>query len=258
MTTQQQNRGHDRSNRAHQHTTPPVTGVESDHVKRAALLGFGALLLLQGLRRRSVRGLGMALTGGAILAYTLLGDTGGGGTDSTRTVSRRSNTEPTTSVSVSRSATIGKPPDELYEAWRDPEVFSRVMGQFAEVTASGENRHSWTVDGPAETNLSWETEIVESNPGEVLRWETPDDASVSNSGSVRFRPAADDRGTLVTLSLTFEPPGGKLASATLEKLDIVPETLAGHILGRFKSLVESGEIPTLERNPSGRGEGDLM
>lgn len=200
----------------------------------------------------------MALVGAGILTRTLLGDTGGDQTDSTRLMNRPSNADSSGPVAVSRSATIGKPPDELYEAWRDPDVFSQVMGGFAEVTAIDEDRHSWTVHGPADTELSWETRVVEAEPGEVVRWETHGDTSVSNSGWVRFRPAPDSRGTLVTLSLTFEPPGGTLGSAVLERLDIVPETLAGHVLGRFKSLVESGEIATLEGNPSGRGTGDLV
>jgi uncharacterized membrane protein len=161
-------------------------------------------------------------------------------------------------LAVSRSATIGKPADEHYETWRDPDVFTQILGHFAEITAIGEDRYHWTVHGPAGTDFSWETRLVEAEPGEVIRWETPDDVSVPNSGSVRFRPAPDDRGTLVTLSLDFDPPGGTLGDAVLKRLDIVPETLAGHALGRFKSLVESGEIPTLGTNPSARGSGDLL
>lgn len=206
----------------------------------------------------SVRGLAMALVGAGILVRTLMGDTGGDRANSAGLVDRSSNTEPAGPVTVSRSATIGKPPDELYEAWRDPDVFSQVMGGFAEVTATGDDRHRWTVHGPANTDLSWETRTAETEPEELVRWETAGESSVSNSGSVRFREAPDDRGTVVTLSLTFEPPGGALASATLERLNIVPETLAGHVLGRFKSLVESGEVATLEGNPSGRGTGDMV
>jgi hypothetical protein len=41
-------------------------------------------------------------------------------------------------------------------------------------------------------------------------------------------------------------------------LGVVPETLASRALDRLKSLAETGEIPTLDRNPSGRGRGDLV
>lgn len=159
---------------------------------------------------------------------------------------------------VSRSITIGKPADELYEAWRDPDQFSAVMGHFAEVTTRDEDRLHWTVHGPFGRDISWETRIVEADPGEHLRWETPADATVPNEGSVRFRPAPGDRGTEVTLTIDFDPPGGALGNAALQRLDIVPAALAGTALHRFKALVESGEIPNLESNPSARGKGDLL
>jgi len=244
------------------------TGTVSDRVKRAGGLVLGSVLFLRGLRQRSVRGIVVALLGAGVLARTLRNDTGRDGDHGARLARRRSETDrfpdanreasqPMGAV-ASRSVTIGESADELYEAWRDPEMFSQVMGQFAEVTSTGEDRHRWTVQGPGDTDLSWETRIVEAEPGEVVRWETVGDSSVSGSGSVRFRPAPDDRGTVVTLSLDFDPPGGALGNAVVQRLGIVPETLAGHALGRFKSLLESGEIPTLTRNPSGRGTGDLL
>jgi len=62
---------------------------------------------------------------------------------------------------------------------------------------------------------------------------------------------------MVTLAVTFDPPGGALGNAALKRLDVVPETLVATALDRFKSLAERDEIPSLDRNPSGRGSGDL-
>lgn len=160
--------------------------------------------------------------------------------------------------SVSRSITVGRPADELYEVWRDPDQFSEVVGRFAEVTALDEDRLHWTVRGPRGRDVSWETRVVDEEPGEYLRWEASEDATLPNEGTVRFRPAPGDRGTEVTLSVDFDPPGGALGDAALQRLDVVPEALAGTALRRFKALVESGEIPTLEGNPSARGSGDLL
>lgn len=277
MNTQQQDSEHDSSHRSQQYRRTE-TGVLNDRVKRTGGLLIGTALLLRGLRRRSVRGVVMALVGAGILIRTLGGDTVRERIDSDRLLhslpegdqlldslpesDRLPDSIPkgdeTPETSVSRSVTIGESADEVYEAWRDPEVFSQIMGDFAEVTSTDEDHYQWSVHGPADVELSWETQVVEAEPGELVRWETPDDASVPNSGSVRFRPAPDDRGTVVTLSLDFDPPGGTLGNAVVNQLDVVPETLAGHALGRFKSLVESGEIPTLEGNPSGRGKGDLL
>jgi hypothetical protein len=64
-------------------------------------------------------------------------------------------------------------------------------------------------------------------------------------GSVQFRAAPAEQGTEVTLRLTLDEgaagPG-----------EVLPRWVAGTTLRRFKSLVETGEIPTLNRNPSAR------
>lgn len=257
MATQQHESGPDRPNSPHKQSPPPETGVTSDRLKRVGLLGIGAGLLLGGLRRLPIRGLVMTIVGAGVLIRTLFSDDGRDRTDAAGSLNRRGKADGTNPVVVRRSATIGKSPDELFDAWRDSDVFSRVMGNFAEVTPTDEDGHRWTIHGPAGVEITWETRIVDAEEGEVIRWETPSDAPLPHEGSVRFRPAPDGRGTRVVLSLTFEPPGGRLGAATLKRLDVVPETLAGHALGRFKSLVESGEIATLEGNPSGRGTGDL-
>jgi uncharacterized membrane protein len=114
------------------------------------------------------------------------------------------------------------------------------------------------VEGPYGRTVSWETRVVEEEPGEFIRWETPVDAMLPCRGSVRLRPAPGGRGTIVTLSVRFDPPGGTLGDAAMERLGIVPGSLAGGVLDRFKSLAETGEIPRLAENPSGRGRGDAL
>lgn len=161
-------------------------------------------------------------------------------------------------MEVEKSVTVGKSADELHRFWRDPEMLTQVVGSVAEVAPAEEDRHRWTVDGPLGRGLEWETEIVEDRPGEVLRWRSTEDATVPNEATVRFRPAPTDRGTEVTLSLRFHPPGGRIGRTAMELLGIVPEVLANEMLYRFKSLAETGEIPTLERNPSARGSGDWV
>jgi uncharacterized membrane protein len=256
MTTRERERKRDGLDSSQQQSSRTETGVASDRMRRAGSIVFGVVLFLRGLGQRSVRGVVMALVGAGLIARTLRGGPGRDRSDSTRLPSPES--EEPIPTAVSRSTTIGASADELYEAWHDPETFSRVMGDFAEVTSADGDRYQWTVHGPAAISPSWETKVVEDEPGDVIRWESPPDATVPNGGSVRFRPAAGDRGTVVTLSLEFDPPGGTVGNTVLKRLDIVPETLAGHALGRFKSLVESGEIPSLDGNPSGRGRGDLL
>lgn len=230
-------------------------------LSRGVQFVLGTALVAYGRRQQSRRGTAVALGGAAVAVRALGGqswlrealtDRTDGDTEPMATAPQARQT------AVRRSITVGASPDELYDRWRDPETLSEVMGHFAEVTPVDEDRFRWTVHGPYGRDIGWETHVVEAEPGEVVRWETPTDAVLPNEGEVRFEPAPGDRGTMVTLSVAFDPPGGTLGSAALEHFDIAPKTLAGVALDRFKSLVESGETPTLEGNPSGRGAGDAV
>ena len=155
---------------------------------------------------------------------------------------------------VERSLTIEKSAEELYQRWRDLQTLSRVMGHFADVRASGDGQTHWELHGPAGRVLEWDVRTIEDRPGEVLRWQASPDAKVPVEGSVRFRPAPGNRGTVVTLRFQFDPPGGVLGDAAVRLLGGAPGLLASKALRRFKSLVETGEIPTTERQPAGRAD----
>ena len=157
-------------------------------------------------------------------------------------------------MEVERSITVEKSADQLYRLWREPQTLTQVMGHVGEVSATSEGRSRWVARAPLGRRLEWETRVVEDRPGEILRWESLPGATVRNEGSVRFRPAEGDRGTVVTLRIRFDPPGGRLGDAAAHLLGVVPRTLVGTALRRFKSLAETGEIPTTEHNPSTRAK----
>lgn len=237
---------------------PATTGSVTDATKRVAAAVLGGILLVRGLRRRSLRGIATALAGGWLLSRAFGGRPGIERALRSLTGGRAAGRTAAGGAAVSRSITVGRPAEECYEVWRDPDRLSRILDGFAEVDSTGDDRLRWTVHGPRGRDVSWETRVVAAEPGELVRWETTPDARVHGEGSVRFRPAPGDRGTVVTLSFAVDPPGGAVGTAALERLDVVPETLAGVALDRFESLVETGEIPTLESNPSARGSGDLL
>ncbi|WP_436344756.1 SRPBCC family protein [Natronorubrum sp. FCH18a] len=228
--------------------------------ERAASAVVGGALLWRGLRRRS---LGATLAGGALVARGISGrsrlyrlfdvdtatDREGVDADST-----------TDKPTIKRSITVDKPPEELETFWRDPEQLSRIVGEFADVSSTMRDgdHHHWRVSAPAGRQFEWQTRLVEEQSGDRLRWETIGGAPVSYEATVQFRPAPGDHGTEVTLEIQYDPPGGSLTDGAMHRLGIVPESLAGTVLDRFKSLAETGEIPSLETNPSDRGKGDRL
>ena len=153
---------------------------------------------------------------------------------------------------VERSITINGSPADLYRYWRDPQYLAHVLGDAATGRPVGESREHWVVRAPLGREIVLDTEYVEDRPGEVIRWRTLPGADVPHEGTLRFSPAPGDWGTEVHLRVRYDPPGGVLGDAAAKLLAAVPDTLAARTLRRFKSLVETGELPTLAHNPSGR------
>ncbi|NHN47486.1 SRPBCC family protein [Halostella sp. JP-L12] len=236
------------------------TGVGVVTAERAGLAVIGGTLVLAGLRRRSLGGAALAAAGGWLAYRSIRGsrpDTGATVADAS-VLGSDDTGAPADAVEVERSVTVGRPAEELHEMWRDPDQLARIMAHFADVSPAGENRQHWEVRGPLGRVLAWDSRIVKDRPGELVEWESLPGATVPNEGSVRFDETASERGTEVTVRFRFDPPGGPAGDAAMEVLDVVPETIAEKSLDRFKSLAETGEIPTLEKNPSARGKGDLF
>jgi uncharacterized membrane protein len=223
-----------------------TTKVNMNQTERIVSAGLGGVLLLRSLPRRSLSGaaLASALLYRGISGHSYLYQALGMSTNGTGTAA--DNPE------VESSITIGKPATTLYRLWREPERLSQILGDMAQVTEVGDGRQHWVVPAPLNQRLEWDTQIVEERPGQMVRWKSLEGAALPNEGSVRFQPAPSDWGTEVTLRFRFDPPGGTLGNTLARRLGIVPRMLAEKALRRFKSLAETGEIPTLKHNPAAR------
>ncbi len=157
---------------------------------------------------------------------------------------------------VERSLTVGRSAEELYSLWLEPDTLPKIMNHVAEVRSGAEGQMHWQMKLPLGQSLEWDTHVTEARPNELVHWQSLEGAALPNEGRVTFRPAPAERGTVVTLKLEFNPPGGALGSAVAKQFEAVPKNLVSKALRRFKSLAETGEMPTLSSNPSARGRGD--
>ena len=214
-------------------------------------LGTAAIVAGLGSRKKGTVALALtALAGVTAAAAVRDGQLGRGKADSNGQ-GAASGGEP----EVERSITIGKAADELHRLWLDPKTLPQVMAGFASVRASGDDRLHWKIEGPVGRAYEWDSETVDDRPGEGIGWRSLPNAAIPNEGSVRFRPATGGRGTVATLRFRFDPPGGALGDAAVQLLGTTPLDLAADgALRRFKSLVETGEIPTTERQPAARAD----
>lgn len=206
----------------------------------------GGTLLGLGLKRGSLVGAAMSVAGGDLLFRGLTGHSALYQLLGTRTTGHdgaKPSDEAHEEPEVTRSVTVRKSADELYQQWRDPAQLSRIMGDMIEVTATGDDCSHWTVKTPVGKTIAWDAQLTDDEPGRRTAWRSVDGVAVRNSGSVQFREAPVDRGTEVTLTIRFDPPGGKFGDAIVNLLGFVPGVLVKDALRRAKSLAETGEIP---------------
>ncbi len=142
--------------------------------------------------------------------------------------------------------TIAKPPQELYDFWRDFSNLAGVMENVEKIETAGLTRSTWTVKAPAGRTVHWDAEVTEDEPGKLLAWASVDGADIRNSGRVEFH-GVEGRGTVVRAVIAYDPPGGALGALFAKLFQREPATQARRDLRRFKQFMETGEISTSAR-----------
>ncbi len=220
----------------------------------ASAIGGGALALY-GLTRGTLAGVGMALVGAG---FIYRGTTGHCGIYDAMDVSTAGDaTNPNVSVrgghgvKVEKSVTINKPAAELYRYWRNFENLPRFMNHLEAVNVIDQKRSHWVAKAPAGTSVEWDAEIYNEKENELIAWRSLEGADVDNAGSVRFESAPGGRGTVVRVSLKYDPPAGIIGAAIAKLFGESPDQQIDEDLRRFKQVMEAGEIATVEGQPMG-------
>ncbi|MEH2242400.1 SRPBCC family protein [Nostoc sp.] len=218
--------------------------TEASEVERwASLIGGGAMVLM-GLKQGSLRGALTALAGGGLLYQ--------GATKQSTIQQAQEAIGINQSIKVEKTVTINKSAEELYRFWHNLENLPTFMKHLKSVKVYNEKRSHWIANAPLGNSVEWDAEILEDRENEFISWASVEGADVDNSGFVRFQKAPGDRGTEVKIVLEYNPPGGALGATVAKLFGEEPKQQIGDELGRFKMLMEAGEIATTEGQPSGR------
>ena len=216
----------------------------------------GSALAAYGLKQRSLPGLVVAGIGGLLVfrgatghcpVYESLGVSTAGQEDG-----RQVSVAYGRGIDVEKTVTINAKPAAIYAFWRNFENLPRFMENLESVEVIDSKRSRWVADGPAGIDAEWEAEIINEIPNELIGWRSIEGSRISNAGSVHFTPAAGNRGTEVKVHLRYEPPGGKVGAIISRMFGEDPEWQVQEDLRRLKMLIETGELATIEDQPSGR------
>lgn len=154
---------------------------------------------------------------------------------------------------IAHSVTINRPRDELYAFWHDFARLPEFMDNLERVEVIDALRSHWVVQAPAGRTVEWDAIITEEKEGELIAWTSTDSAEIANSGRISFRDAGE-RGTVVTATIAYDPPGGVVGQVLAKLFQREPSLQARRDLRRFKQLMETGEIATNARTIHQRDE----
>jgi|SRR5688572_18705163 len=216
-------------------------------------LAVGAGLLALGLKQGIREGLMFALTGGALLYRGATGQCPMyrvAGIDTSSSRPRPGVSVPHgRGVKIEHSVLINKSPDELYRYWRQFENLPRFMDHLASVKTEGDKRSHWVVKTIGNAEISWDAEIVNDLPNELIAWRTVENSDVDHAGSVRFE--GTERGTTVKVTMEYRPPAGKVGVGLAKLFGQEPRQMIESDLRRFKQLMESGEVMSVQGQAHG-------
>jgi uncharacterized membrane protein len=147
---------------------------------------------------------------------------------------------------------VNRSPEECYRFWKNLENLPQFMRYLESVRVIDEKRSHWVAKLPKGGTLEWDSEITSDIPNSLLAWRSVEHAQVQNSGSVSFEPAPGGRGTIIRVRMQYEPPGGAVSSLAAKLMHGHPKSHVREDLRRFKQVMEAGEIPTTQGQPSGR------
>jgi uncharacterized membrane protein len=210
--------------------------------ERVASVAAGATLLYLASRQRPTNRLatstGVGLLARGLAGYCPVNAAVGRGAD-------RSNTKVALGgargIHVHESVTINRPAGELFSFWRDFSNLPRFMNHLEDVRVLSATRSVWTAKAPAGLRARWEADVINEIEGELIGWQSTENADVATAGSVRFVPASGG-GTEIVVHLQYEPPAGKLGSFVASLFGEEPSQQIREDLRRLKALLETGEV----------------
>ena len=160
-------------------------------------------------------------------------------------------------IQVQHSVTVNLPKEQLYRIWRNFENLPRFMQHLQRVDvdeSTGGKRSHWVAKAPFGREVKWDAEITDEWENEHISWRSLPGSLVNSTGSVHFSNAPGGRGTTVHVSMQYNPPAGSLGAAIARLFGEEPGQQLRDDLRHFKQMMEAGEIPSVEGQPSGRNK----
>ena len=135
-------------------------------------------------------------------------------------------------IRLEKSIQIGRPVEEVFEAWTDWERLPRVSENIADIRHYGDRSH-WRVQVNGQP-LEWDAVIEQKIPNQAIGWKSV--RGLKHTGRVTFSPLGND--TVVLITMNYAPPS-RFLRPLLSSMAGHMEGLIEKVLRGFKASVES-------------------
>lgn len=234
----------------HRPNKPPMNVGTSE---RMASLAGGAAFALAGRQKGNLGGLLLGVLGVGLLyrgvtghckCYEKLGISSASHNNNSVVPAQQG-------VKLEKHLTVNRPASELYSFWRNLTNLPQVFKHLISVEMQDGNVSHWVAAGPTNTNVEWDAEVLTDHENELIAWRSLPGSQIDTAGSVKFEKKNNDRGTVVAVSMKYNPPGGQIADYLASWFGSDLKSKLDDDLRNFKSLMEAGEIPSVSGQPQG-------
>lgn len=146
----------------------------------------------------------------------------------------------THAVELDKCIHIQAPVEEVFRFWSDYEKLPRFMSHLKEVRDLGNGKSHWLAQGPGGLAISWDAEITQCIPNQLLAWRSLPGSGIDTEGIVRFDPNSDG-GTRTSIHMWYKPPAGVLGHYVAALFGADPKSEIDDDMVRLKSLIEGGK-----------------
>lgn len=158
-------------------------------------------------------------------------------------------------ATLRRSVFIDAEPARVFEALDDPATVGKLTEPAARLSEVSPNRWDWSVAGPLGSSLSLRSVLTDVRPGKRIAWRVGNGALMPHDVSLDVMDAPDGEGAVIHASVSLYPSPKLPLVGTRTLIEKATDRTLATALYRLRALLETGEMPTVEGQPSGLGEG---
>jgi uncharacterized membrane protein len=142
-------------------------------------------------------------------------------------------------VTIKKSVIVNRPPEEVFNYWRNFENFPNFMKHIDAVKKTGKMVSHWVAKAPGGKRVEWDSEITEIKDNELIRWRSLSGSDVQNRGQVTFKKTPEG-GTELEVEFTYQTEGAT-GSTVARLFNFLPVYYIRRDLRRFKRIMENEE-----------------